>query len=59
MFAPIPPDHMNDEATSASEEKHHEVVRRMHTDEVPPANVPILIMDNAADISCNGGGGGV
>lgn len=52
MFAPIPSDNMNDEATLASEKRHHEVVRRMHTDEEPLTNVPILIMDSAADISC-------
>ena len=56
MFAPLPPGDMNDEAITASEEQHQEIVRRMHTDDVPPTNTPILIMDNAADISCIGRG---
>jgi hypothetical protein len=56
MFALIPPDDMNDKAISASEERHQEIIRRMHTDEIPLTSTPILIMDNAADISCIGWG---
>jgi hypothetical protein len=56
MFVPLPPGDMNDKAITASEEQHQEVVRRMHIDDVPPTNTPILIMDNATDISCIGRG---
>lgn len=54
MFAPLPPGDMNDEAITASEKQHQEIVRRMHTDDVSPTNTPIQIMDSAANISCIG-----
>jgi hypothetical protein len=52
MYAPIPQEVNNDEVTEFSEKEI--MVRRMHTDEVPPQDTPILIMDNAADLSMIG-----
>ena len=52
MFAPIPSN--NDEVKDTSDTTM--MVRRMHTDNCPPADTPILIVDSAADISMVGQG---
>jgi hypothetical protein len=52
MYAPIPLETNNDEIIKLSE--NPVTIRQMHTDEKPSANMPILIMDNATDISMVG-----
>jgi hypothetical protein len=53
MFAPIPSD--NDGSQEFPEVNNEKMgIRRMHTDMQPNQNTPILIMDNAADISMIG-----
>jgi hypothetical protein len=54
MYAPTPSEMMNDEVKETSEKEI--VIRRMHTDETPSQNIPILIMDSAADMSMVGQG---
>ncbi len=54
MYAPIPTEVGNDEVKNSSD--NETVVRRMHTDDPPSQDVPILIMDSAADMSMVGQG---
>lgn len=54
MFAPIPPG--NDETPQVFEDNIQTTIRRMCTDPTPPQNTPILIIDNAADMSMIGQG---
>lgn len=54
MFAPTPDELHNDENLLVSDTGEQKRNRRMHTDEMPTQDTPILIMDSAADISCVG-----
>ncbi len=54
MFAPIPSD--NDEIKEISEETTQMMARQMHADTTLQQNIPILIIDNAADMSMVGQG---